>query len=58
MFEFFFQMIGLCLQYICYDPNYNYDEDDDEETMEMEDEEEEGSVKHIGRQSKSKIFYP
>ena len=37
-------MIGLCLQYICYDPNYNYDEDDDEETMEMEDEEEEGWV--------------
>ena len=37
-------MITLCLQYICYDPNYNYDEDDDEETMDMEDEEEEGSV--------------
>ena len=37
-------MISLCLQYICYDPNYNYDEDDDEETMEMEDEEEEGWV--------------
>ena len=42
MFEIYFQMISLCLQYICYDPNYNYDEDDDEETMEMEDEEEEG----------------
>ena len=44
MFEIYFQMISLCLQYICYDPNYNYDEDDDEETMEMEDEEEEGWV--------------
>ena len=42
MLEIYFQMISLCLQYICYDPNYNYDEDDDEETMEMEDEEEEG----------------
>ena len=37
-------MIQLCLQYICYDPNYNYDEDDDEEAMDMEDEEEEGWV--------------
>lgn len=33
------QIITICLQYICHDPNYNYD-DDDEEAMDTEAEEE------------------
>ncbi|XP_064597809.1 cullin-associated NEDD8-dissociated protein 1-like [Liolophura sinensis] len=35
-------IIHICLEYICYDPNYNYDDDDDESSMdtEMEDEDE------------------
>ncbi|XP_067665996.1 cullin-associated NEDD8-dissociated protein 1-like [Haliotis asinina] len=38
------EIITICLQYICHDPNYNYD-DDDEEAMdtEAEEEDEEGS---------------
>ena len=34
------QIVKICLQYICHDPNYNYDDDDDE-AMEMEADEEE-----------------
>ncbi|CAH1272693.1 CAND1 [Branchiostoma lanceolatum] len=34
-------IIALCLQYICYDPNYNY-ESDEEDAMDAEDEDEEG----------------
>jgi len=34
-------IIDLCLEYICYDPNYNYDEEEDEDAMDMEDEDEE-----------------
>ncbi|XP_052763076.1 cullin-associated NEDD8-dissociated protein 1-like [Mya arenaria] len=33
-------IIQICLEYICHDPNYNYD-DDDEADMDMDDEEEE-----------------
>ncbi|XP_041360629.1 LOW QUALITY PROTEIN: cullin-associated NEDD8-dissociated protein 1-like [Gigantopelta aegis] len=38
------EIIEICLEYICHDPNYNYD-DDDESAMdtEIEEEEEEGS---------------
>ncbi|XP_071111936.1 cullin-associated NEDD8-dissociated protein 1-like [Haliotis cracherodii] len=41
---FITEIITICLQYICHDPNYNYD-DDDEEAMdtEAEEEDEEGS---------------
>ncbi|XP_046577843.1 cullin-associated NEDD8-dissociated protein 1-like [Haliotis rubra] len=41
---FIAEIITICLQYICHDPNYNYD-DDDEEAMdtEAEEEDEEGS---------------
>lgn len=28
----------LCLEYICYDPNYNYDDSEDGEDMELDDE--------------------
>lgn len=34
-----FQIIKICLLYICYDLNYNYDDDDDD-VMEIEDDEE------------------
>ena len=38
---FFLQIVGLCLQYITYDPNYNYDEEDDEDSgMEVEEDDE------------------
>ena len=36
------QITAICLDYICYDPNYNYDEDEEEESMETEEDEEEG----------------
>ena len=37
------QITELCLDFICYDPNYNYGSDDEDEFMEtdMEDDEEE-----------------
>lgn len=37
------QITELCLDFICYDPNYNYGSDDEDEFMEtdMEEEEEE-----------------
>lgn len=37
------QITELCLEFICYDPNYNYGSDDEDEFMEtdMEDDEEE-----------------
>ena len=31
-------IIGLCLKYICYDPNYNYDDCDDEDEMDLDEE--------------------
>ncbi|XP_022103590.1 cullin-associated NEDD8-dissociated protein 1-like [Acanthaster planci] len=34
-------IIELCLQYICYDPNYNYESDEDEDAMDADAEEEE-----------------
>lgn len=41
-------VIGLCLKYITYDPNYNYDndEEDDDNAMDTEsgDEEDEGEL--------------
>ncbi|XP_040569539.1 cullin-associated NEDD8-dissociated protein 1 [Lepeophtheirus salmonis] len=30
-------IMKLCLEYICYDPNYNYDETDDDENMECDE---------------------
>lgn len=48
----FWQIIHICLEYICYDPNYNYDDDDDESSMDTEmEEEDEGwvSVTQAGR---------
>lgn len=33
------EIIGICLKYVCYDPNYNYDDAEDED-MEMDNEEE------------------
>ncbi len=27
---------GLCLEFICHDPNYNYDDHDDLESMELD----------------------
>jgi len=35
------QIINICLEYICHDPNYNYDDDEDDDDMEMDEEEEE-----------------
>ncbi|XP_014662099.1 PREDICTED: cullin-associated NEDD8-dissociated protein 1-like [Priapulus caudatus] len=36
-------IITLCLEYLCYDPNYNYDDDDDDEdSMDTEADEEQG----------------
>lgn len=35
-------IITICLEYLCYDPNYNYDDEEDEDSMETEGEEEEG----------------
>lgn len=37
------QITELCLDFICYDPNYNYGSDDEDEFMEtdMEEDEEE-----------------
>ena len=34
-------IVDLCLEYLCYDPNYNYDDDeeDEDEDMDMDDEE-------------------
>ena len=42
------QITELCLEFICYDPNYNYGSDDDDEFMEtdMEDDEEELVIKN------------
>ncbi|GAB1606379.1 cullin-associated NEDD8-dissociated protein 1 [Argonauta hians] len=39
------QITPICLEYICYDPNYNYDEDEENESMDIghEDEDEEDS---------------
>ncbi|XP_077989699.1 cullin-associated NEDD8-dissociated protein 1-like isoform X1 [Glandiceps talaboti] len=34
-------IIELCLEYICYDPNYNYESDEDEDAMDAEEEDEE-----------------
>ena len=28
-------MIELCLEFLCYDPNYNYGDDDDESSMDV-----------------------
>lgn len=42
--SFRFQITGICLEYICYDPNYNYDDDEDDECMDTEDDDEEGWV--------------
>ena len=34
-------VIAICLEYLCYDPNYNYDDDDENDTsMEMEEDDE------------------
>ncbi|KAF8766423.1 Cullin-associated NEDD8-dissociated protein 1 like protein [Argiope bruennichi] len=36
-------IVKLCLQYLCYDPNYNYDDDEEDENgMDMEKDEDEG----------------
>ena len=43
-FNELFQIINLCLDYICYDPNYNYDDDEDEDAMDAEEDDEEGWV--------------
>ena len=38
-----YQIIELCLQYICYDPNYNYESDEEDDAMDADaDDEEEG----------------
>ncbi|KAL1433050.1 hypothetical protein MTO96_002025 [Rhipicephalus appendiculatus] len=29
-------IMKICLEYICYDPNYNYDDEDDENSMDMD----------------------
>ena len=50
---FLLQIIGLCLEYVCYDPNYNYDEEEDEDVMDTEEEEEEGWVE---RKTKENTF--
>ena len=35
-----FQITELCLEFICFDPNYNYGSDDeDEDSMDTEDQE-------------------
>ena len=34
------QIVQLCLEYICYDPNYNYGTDDEDESMETDQEDE------------------
>ena len=40
------QITELCLDFICYDPNYNYGSDDEDEFMETDmEEDEEESVK-------------
>lgn len=37
-------IIGICLEYLVYDPNYNYDDEQSEESMDLDDEEEDGGV--------------
>lgn len=39
-----FQIIGICLEYLVYDPNYNYDDEQSEESMDLDDEEEDGGL--------------
>lgn len=34
--NFIFQIIEICLNYLCYDPNYNYDDDDADDSMDTE----------------------
>ncbi|KAK6186772.1 hypothetical protein SNE40_006048 [Patella caerulea] len=43
---FITEIIGICLQYLCHDPNYNYDDDEDSDEMmdtEADEDDEEGS---------------
>ena len=44
------QITELCLEFICYDPNYNYGSDDEDEFMEtdMEDDDEEWVMRNPG----------
>ena len=44
------QITELCLEFICYDPNYNYGSDDEDEFMEtdMEDDDEEWVMRNRG----------
>lgn len=42
------QITELCLEFICYDPNYNYGSDDEDEFMETDmEEDEEELVKYV-----------
>lgn len=35
--NFMFQIVKICLEYLCYDPNYNYDDDDEaDDSMDTE----------------------
>lgn len=36
MLYFYFQIVKICLNYLCYDPNYNYDDDDGDDSMDTE----------------------
>lgn len=53
------QITELCLEFICYDPNYNYGSDDEDEFMEtdLEDDEEEWVMGNPGFHDVSKFYW-
>ena len=59
MWLFGSQITELCLEFICYDPNYNYGSDDEDEFMEtdMEDDEEEWVMRNRGFHDVRKICW-